>query len=79
MKTKTQKLNNIIGQINGIKKMIDAEKECISVLTQLKAVRSAVNSVMDEVVEDQFNKCLTKLDKTDRETFTKMKNYVKSN
>lgn len=79
MKSIQQRLNNINGQINGVKKMIESESDCILVLTQLKAVKSAVEKVMDTVVEEQFDKCLTTLDKKDKETLIKIKKYVKSN
>jgi len=79
MKTNTQKLNNIIGQIEGVKKMIDRKDDCIPVLTQLKAVRSAVTGVMDSIVEEQLDTCMKSMDKKDRNLFDQMKTYVRSN
>ncbi|MEE0124413.1 MAG: metal-sensitive transcriptional regulator, partial [Enterococcus faecalis] len=35
------RLRRTEGQIRGIQKMIDEEKECIDVITQLSAVRSS--------------------------------------
>lgn len=71
MKTITQKLNNITGQIDGVKKMVENECECEKVLTQLKAVKSAISGVMDEIVEGQFG--------SDKKLLIKLKKYVKSN
>lgn len=71
MKSMVQKLNNISGQIEGIKKMLDKKCDCEKVLTQLKAVRSAVSGVMDEIVEEQF--C------DEKKLLIKLKKYVKSN
>ena len=37
------RLRRTEGQIRGIQKMIDEEKECIDVITQLSAVRSSID------------------------------------
>jgi len=79
MKSIQQRLNNINGQINGIKKMVDNKVDCVQVLTQLKAVKSAISSVMDSVVEDQFDTCIKSLKENDKKLLIKIKNYVKTN
>lgn len=79
MKSNQQRLNNIIGQIEGIKKMMDSKADCLQVLTQLKAVKSALSSVIDSVVEDKFETCLHSLDKDDKKLLIQMKKYVQSN
>lgn len=40
-----KRLNRIEGQIRGVKRMIEEERDCESVMTQLSAVRSAVDGV----------------------------------
>ena len=79
MKSITQRLNNISGQIEGVKKMIDNKSDCVQVLTQLKAVKSAVGSVMDSVIQEQFDTCMKSLKKDDKDLLIKIKNYVKAN
>ncbi len=79
MKSNTQRLNNIIGQIEGVKKMIDAKKDCLQIMTQLKAIKSGVAGVMDSLVEEQFDNCLQSLKTEDKELLIKIKKYVKSN
>jgi len=79
VKSNQQRLNNIIGQTEGVKKMIDAKADCLKVLTQLKAIKSAVSSVMDSVVEDKFNTCLKSLNHDDKKLLINLKKYVKSN
>ncbi len=79
MKSNTQRLNNIIGQIEGVKKMIDAKKDCLQIMTQLKAIKSGVAGVMDSLVEEQFDTCLQSLKAEDKELLIKIKKYVKSN
>lgn len=59
--------------------MIDSETDCVKVLIQLKAIKSAVGSVMDSVVEEKFNNCMKSLKDKDKKLLIKIKNYVKSN
>lgn len=79
MKSITQRLNNVSGQIEGVKKMVDTKADCLKVLTQLKAIKAAVGGVMDSVIEEQFNTCMKSLNKNDKELLGKIKNYVKTN
>jgi DNA-binding FrmR family transcriptional regulator len=60
MKTNEQRINNIIGQLAGAKKMLaDKQADCFSSLIQLKASRSAISSLMDNLIEDEFKTCLS--------------------
>lgn len=60
MKTKEQRVNNIIGQLQGVKKMMEEGKDCFQTLVQLKAAKSALNSLMVGFIEEQFRDCLKK-------------------
>lgn len=53
-----RRLRKIEGQVKGIQRMIDEEKGCLDVLTQLTAVRSAVNAVGAIIVESHTKKCI---------------------
>lgn len=79
MKSIVQRLNNISGQIEGIKKMVDNQDDCLKLLTQLKAAKSAIASVMDNIIEEKFDTCLKSIKNEDKKLFIKIKNYVKSN
>ncbi|HWS48971.1 MAG TPA: metal-sensitive transcriptional regulator [Candidatus Methanoperedens sp.] len=79
MKSNQQRLNNIVGQIEGVKKMMDKEADCQKVLTQLKAIKSAVAGVMDSVIEEKFETCLKSLSRDDKNLLVNLKKYVKSN
>ena len=57
MKNIDQLINNIVGQLEGAKKMIKEDKDCYTVLTQLKASKSAINSVMDKLIEQEILEC----------------------
>ena len=52
------RLSRIEGQVRGISKMIDEDRYCIDVLTQLQAVRSALARVETEMLNDHLNHCI---------------------
>jgi DNA-binding FrmR family transcriptional regulator len=63
MKPKTQtacrsRLRRIEGQVRGIQRMIEEERYCIDILTQLQAVRAALRKVEDEVLKDHVEHCV---------------------
>ncbi|MFA6417154.1 MAG: metal-sensitive transcriptional regulator [Patescibacteria group bacterium] len=59
MKTSEQRINNIIGQLEGVKKMLaGGPQDCVSLIVQLKAVKSAMASLMEKIIADEFNYCL---------------------
>lgn len=51
-------LNRIAGQIEGVKKMIEAERYCIEIIQQLKAIRSAVKTVERNIVQKHLKHCV---------------------
>lgn len=52
------RINRAIGQLNGIKTMIDDDRYCGDVLTQLAAVESAVKAVSRMVMQDHLETCV---------------------
>ena len=52
------RLSRIEGQVRGIARMIDEDRYCIDVLTQLQAVRSALARVESELLKDHLNQCI---------------------
>ncbi len=53
-----KRLNKAIGQLNGIKKMIDNDRYCSDVLIQLSAVEKAVHSISSVVLKDHLETCV---------------------
>jgi DNA-binding FrmR family transcriptional regulator len=53
------RLNRIEGQVRGIARMVEEDRYCIDVLTQLQAVRAAVRRVETEVLKDHLGHCVT--------------------
>ena len=52
------RLNKIEGQVRGIKKMIEEGRYCIDILTQTKAVKSAIVKVEEIILESHLNTCV---------------------
>jgi len=72
-KDKTIKRLNIIkGQISWIIKMIEEEKDCIKVLTQIKSVKNSFSSVSAKMVQDGISQCVINKDNTDLEKIIKI-------
>lgn len=54
-----KRLNRISGQVDGIKKMVDDSRYCVGILNQIAAVRAALSSVGQFVLEDHMKTCVT--------------------
>jgi DNA-binding FrmR family transcriptional regulator len=52
------RLNRIEGQVRGIARMVDEDRYCIDVLTQLQAVRAALARVETEMLRDHLGHCI---------------------
>ena len=53
-----RRLRRIEGQVRGIAKMIEDDKYCIDVLTQVAAVTKALQAVSLGLLEDHMNHCV---------------------
>lgn len=53
-----KRLNRIIGQLNGVKAMLDDNRYCGDVLIQLAAAESAVRSVSGKLLQDHLETCV---------------------
>ena len=53
-----KRLRRIEGQVRGIDRMIEEERYCIDVLTQLQAVKAAVAKVEDAILNDHASTCV---------------------
>lgn len=51
------RLKKIIGQMNGIEKMIEDDTYCIDIITQTSAIKSAISSVEDMMLESHLQHC----------------------
>lgn len=54
------RINRILGQIEGIKKMIEDRRYCLDIMIQLKAVRSALKAVEGNILKSHLDHCVVK-------------------
>ncbi len=54
-----KRLRRIEGQVRGVAKMIDDEKYCIDILTQISAVNSALQSVALGLLDEHLGHCVS--------------------
>jgi CsoR family transcriptional regulator, copper-sensing transcriptional repressor len=53
------RLRRIEGQVRGVARMIEADRSCVDVLTQISAVSNALQGVALGLVHDHTRLCLT--------------------
>ena len=53
------RLNRVIGQLNGINKMLDENRYCVDLLTQISAAQSALKEVGYIILEDHLKTCVS--------------------
>lgn len=53
-----KRLNRAEGQIRGISRMVEDDKYCIDILTQISAAQSALDKVAVELVRDHAKHCM---------------------
>jgi DNA-binding FrmR family transcriptional regulator len=52
------RLHRIEGQVRGIERMVEEERYCIDVLTQIAAVQTALESLSVTLLEDHVRHCV---------------------
>jgi DNA-binding FrmR family transcriptional regulator len=55
-----KRLRKIEGQVRGIAKMIEDDKYCIDVLTQISAANSALRSVALNLLDEHLDHCVSR-------------------
>jgi CsoR family transcriptional regulator, copper-sensing transcriptional repressor len=53
------RLSRIEGQVRGISRMVDEDRYCIDILTQIRAVKAALNRVEQEILRDHLKHCVS--------------------
>lgn len=64
------------GQLRGILKMMEEDKDCKDVITQLSAVRSAVDRTMGVIVSSNLVECVVDAEKSGEKTDDLIKEAV---
>jgi CsoR family transcriptional regulator, copper-sensing transcriptional repressor len=57
-KDATTRINRIVGQVGGIKKMIEEDKYCVHILDQIAAVRSALDQLGVQLLTGHLEHCV---------------------
>ncbi len=54
------RLRRIEGQVRGLQRMIEEDRYCIDIITQVRSVRAALARVSDSVLERHLNHCVAR-------------------
>ena len=46
------------GQLRGIQKMMEEERNCVDIITQLTAVRSSVDRIIELMITENLTSCI---------------------
>ena len=53
-----RRLSRIEGQVRGLARMVEEDRYCVDVMTQIAAVRSALKAVEEELLRDHVAHCV---------------------
>ncbi|MFO1097093.1 MAG: metal-sensitive transcriptional regulator [Xanthobacteraceae bacterium] len=53
-----KRLQRIEGQVRGIARMVDEDRYCIDIVTQISAVRAALRRLEEEILRDHVAHCV---------------------
>ncbi len=53
-----KRLHRIEGQVRGIERMVEDDRYCIDVITQISAVTTALESLAFQILDDHVNHCV---------------------
>jgi DNA-binding FrmR family transcriptional regulator len=63
-----KRLRRIEGQVRGVQKMLDEERDCHEIIQQLAAIRSAVQGASMIFMKQYASDCLMNVDQSDQAT-----------
>lgn len=53
-----KRLTRIAGQVRGISRMVEEDRYCIDIVTQISAVRAALRRLEEEILRDHASHCV---------------------
>lgn len=53
-----KRLNKIEGQVRGLSRMVEADRYCIDIVTQISAARAALRRLEEEILRDHVAHCV---------------------
>ncbi|MCI8598078.1 MAG: metal-sensing transcriptional repressor [Lachnospiraceae bacterium] len=57
-KSLIHRLNRVEGQVRGVRSMVEEERYCIDILTQVSAIQSALNAFSKELLSNHIKTCV---------------------
>ncbi|UBH14218.1 metal-sensitive transcriptional regulator [Macrococcus armenti] len=75
-KNQINRLKRLQGQLNGILKMMEEDKECKDVVTQLSASRSGIERLIGVIVSENLAQCVKDSVKNETDTDDLVKEAV---
>lgn len=63
-----RRLKRLEGQVRGVAKMVDEDKYCIDILTQISAINAALHKVSVQLIDDHIGHCVVDAAKSSLET-----------
>jgi DNA-binding FrmR family transcriptional regulator len=74
----TRRLNRAIGQLNGVKAMVEEDRYCGDVLTQLSAAQSAIKAVSRVILDEHIHTCVVeRVQENDLEVIDELMDLLK--
>lgn len=61
-----KRLSRIEGQVRGVSRMVEEERYCIDVLTQISAIEAALDKVALELIDDHTRHCVVEAEGGER-------------
>lgn len=74
----TKRLSRAEGQVRGIAKMVDEDKYCIDILTQITAIQAALDKVGLQLLDEHAKHCLSNADLSQKDRHEKAEEMVKA-
>jgi len=71
-KSYTNRLSRVEGQIRGISKMIDEDRDCTDVVTQLSAVKAGIDKIITLMVTENLMHCVSEENAEDQKEKVKV-------
>ena len=65
-----KRLRKVSGQVGGLERMVDEERYCIDILTQVSAVQAALDKVAVALLDDHARHCVVGATEANREAKT---------
>ena len=53
-----KRLNRIEGQVRGIARMVNEDRYCIDIVTQISAIRAALRRLEEQILQDHVSHCV---------------------